>query len=361
MNREKVRTSGLSPDSGFRANATYGVATAALLLLLPFAILNIIQGDVVRGTGASALVLILALSVWKVYRGRCHQSLIFYGVMFPSLLVLITVFRHDPIFGSLWCFPPIVAYYCMLTERRAWIANVCVLITGISMALYLLPSEYALRVTSTLLSVSVFSAILVRVIDNQHSQLQQQLIHDPLTGLLNRQTLKDKLEHAIYGHHNKGMSSSILAVDVDHFKRINDSYGHDIGDQALLALSQLLKKSLRKGDYAFRTGGEEFVILLNGSAEKDAYVFAERLRREVEIALIVAEQTVTISVGAASYNGRENWTQWMKRADNFLYQAKHLGRNRVTIATTPKCVTIDGSAAAVANTGTGIDMPRQAR
>ncbi len=335
MNRDNVQASDLLPDSSFRANATYGVATAALVLLLPFAILNIFQGDVLSGGGATSLVLILAMSVWRVYRGRCHQSLIFYGVMFPSLLVLVMVFRYDPIFGSLWCFPPIVAFYCMLNERRAWIANVCILCTGIPMASYSLPPEYALRVISTLLSVSVFSAILVRVIDKQYSQIQQQLVHDPLTGLLNRQTLTSKLERAIFRYHDEAIPSSILAIDVDHFKRINDSYGHDTGDKALVNISRLLTESLRADDHVFRTGGEEFIVLLNGRTDKETYNFAERLRHEIEIAAIISEQAVTISVGASSYDGRVNRTQWMKRADNFLYQAKRSGRNRVTTAAKP--------------------------
>ncbi len=332
MKLEKVRELGYSSNLDFRAKATFGVASASLVLLFPIAILNFFQGNVLTGIGSTGIVMILGLSVWRVYSGQCHQLLILFGLTMPGMLFMITVFHYDGIIGSLWCFPSIVATYCMLSERRAWLANLIILSISLPMAVISLPPVHSLRVVATLLSISVFSAILVRVIDQLNSKLQDQLIHDPLTGLLNRLTLKEKLEDAITRHDNDGICSALLAIDVDHFKRINDCHGHEAGDTALLKLSEVLGRNLREDDHAFRTGGEEFLVLLDGSNEQDAYQIAERLRRDVEVANIIAVEAVTVSIGATIHDGNENWTQWMKRADNALYEAKRLGRNRIAMS-----------------------------
>ncbi len=336
MNLDKAREWGLSSDRDFRAKATFGVASAALMLLFPIALLNIFQGSVLIGLGSLGIVFMLTLSVWRVYQGQCHQSLILYGLTMPGMVFMISVFQFDGIVGSLWCFPSIVAVYCMLSERRAWVANLFILVVSLPMAVITLPPEHSLRVIATLMSVSVFSAILVRVIDQLNSKLQHQLVHDPLTGLLNRLTLKVKLEHAIERHHNDALDSALLAIDVDHFKSINDRHGHDAGDHALLALSAIFVKNLRAGDYAFRTGGEEFLILLSGSAEAEAYGIAERLRSDIEQASFITNETVTISIGATEHNSGEQWTQWIKRTDDFLFDSKHSGRNCVTADSYPK-------------------------
>lgn len=322
----------LISDSDFRAKATFGVALAALCLLFPIAILNFFQGRVLTGVGSLGIVFLLAVNVWLVLRGRCHQFLTLFILMPAGMSFMITVFAYDGIIGSLWCYPSIIACYCMLSERRAWLANMVILGVCLPMTATTLPMEYSLRIAATIVSISLFSAILVRVIDNLNRQLQFQLIRDPLTGLFNRMTLKAKLEEAIVHYQSDNVVASILAIDVDHFKLINDRYGHDAGDRALTMLASLLKNNLRNGDHAFRTGGEEFLVLLNGSGGKEANTIAERLRREIEVADIIPSECVTISIGAAMYAADETWTDWMKRADDYLYTAKKSGRNRVALS-----------------------------
>ncbi|MFK8079527.1 MAG: GGDEF domain-containing protein [Granulosicoccus sp.] len=334
-----LRNLSLNSDSDFRAKATLGVALAALGLLFPIAILNFVHGTVLTGTGSLGIVILLATNVLLVLNGRCHQNLTLFGLVPAGMIFMITVFEYDGVIGSLWCYPSIVACYCMLSERRAWFANLIILGVSLSMAAITLPLKYSLRITATLIALSLFSAILVRVIDQLNHKLQYQLVRDPLTDLFNRLTLKDKLSHAIKRQRH-GINASILAIDVDHFKAINDKFGHDVGDKVLVKLAGILKNNLRDGDHAFRTGGEEFLVLLNGSAEKEAHHIAERLRREIEVADILARESVTISIGAACYCHDENWTEWVKRADNYLYTAKRMGRNRVTLASISNVVAI---------------------
>ncbi|MFK7858549.1 MAG: GGDEF domain-containing protein [Granulosicoccus sp.] len=332
----------LGSDSDFRAKATLGVALAALGLLFPIAILNFFHGIIVTGLGSLGIVILLATNVWLVLRGRCHQTLTLFCLVPAGMIFMITVFQYDGIIGSLWCYPSIVACYCMLSERRAWFANLIILSVCLSMVAITLPLKYSLRITATLLALSLFSAILVRVIDTLNEKLQHQLVRDPLTDLLNRLTLKPILEQAI-AEQQDGTEATVLAIDIDHFKLINDRFGHDMGDKALVTLSNILRDNLRDGDHAFRTGGEEFLVLLNGSTEKESNIIAERLRREVEVADIIPGETITISIGAAHAVQNESWTAWVKRADDYLYSAKRLGRNRVALSAEVNVVSFNHS------------------
>ena len=127
---------------------------------------------------------------------------------------------------------------------------------------------------------------------------------------------------------------SIIAIDIDHFKKINDTYGHSVGDEVLITIANILKQNIRKSDIVSRFGGEEFVILLNNASLDDATSIAEKIRVTIENSSIDIEGTVikvTSSFGVASYNkDRENSIETViKRADDLLYIAKKHGRNQV--------------------------------
>ncbi|MDC0434470.1 GGDEF domain-containing protein [bacterium] len=343
MGSTPVSSQDMTSASDFRNKATFGVTLVALCLLFPIAIMNWMEGYVFVAIGTLGIVVLLATNAILVHQGRCHQALTLYCLVPAGMLFMITVFKYDGIIGSLWCFPSIVACYCMLSERRAWLANLCILAIGVPMVITTLAPEHAIRVVATLIAISLFSAILVGVIDKLNRQLQYQVTHDPLTGLFNRMTLRAEIVKTIAMSHRYATPATLLAVDVDHFKMINDEYGHDVGDQALIELARLIRTNLRTTDHAFRTGGEEFLILLNGSNEREAYVIAERLRRAIETATIIPDRAVTISIGAAQYNTgehevSESWTQWMRRADKHLYEAKRIGRNRVALGCGPRMI-----------------------
>ncbi len=118
-------------------------------------------------------------------------------------------------------------------------------------------------------------------------------------------------------------------ADVDHFKRINDEYGHITGDEVLVSVASILQENIRDLDYCFRWGGEEFIILLTGTEFEGAVIFAEKIRKAIESCTLFTAVPVTVSIGVASY--REGWNQdlWIRSADLAMYQAKKLGRNRV--------------------------------
>ncbi|MEJ0068861.1 MAG: GGDEF domain-containing protein [Pseudomonadota bacterium] len=163
-------------------------------------------------------------------------------------------------------------------------------------------------------------------------QLFLESVTDPLTGLLNRRqfmTLSTREAHRSRRH---GLLFSVLMLDIDHFKRINDTYGHPIGDEAIKALADICNKALRPHDLLARYGGEEFVLTLPQTNTDGAHVVAERIRGMVEAFALETEQgTVrfTVSIGVSSYKNGKPFEQIVSRADQALYKAKQSGRNCV--------------------------------
>jgi two-component system, cell cycle response regulator len=162
-------------------------------------------------------------------------------------------------------------------------------------------------------------------------------ITDPLTGLYNRRYLETHLNHLIEHYINRGKALSVVSVDVDFFKAINDTYGHDVGDKVLKELAVRLRANTRSVDLCCRVGGEEFIMVLPNTATDLSSRIAERLRRAIGsksfdcgLAQLVP---VTASVGVSNLQGADDTLEkLLKRADQALYTAKREGRNRVVIA-----------------------------
>lgn len=158
---------------------------------------------------------------------------------------------------------------------------------------------------------------------------------DALTGLANRRSLDEFLRSAQIVAMEKGESLSILMIDIDHFKKFNDSYGHQVGDQVLRLVAKVLQDSVREGDLAARYGGEELIAVLPGADLDVCGDVAERIRRRISEARLTRRATgeeissVTVSIGVAEFRMAESAEAMIERSDRALYLAKRLGRNRV--------------------------------
>jgi len=183
----------------------------------------------------------------------------------------------------------------------------------------------------TLLVLFLTHAVLARY----QRRIENMAATDKLTGLLNRQAFNLLIDKIFAESRRDSRPVSILLIDVDHFKSINDRFGHAGGDRILSQIASQLLKGLRTSDIAIRWGGEEFLVVLKGSALDSAQRVAEQLRLRIEQApFMVGTQAVpvTISIGISQYNGVEPCEQVISRADASLYAAKHGGRNRVLSA-----------------------------
>ena len=158
--------------------------------------------------------------------------------------------------------------------------------------------------------------------------------HDPLTGLRNRLQLAERVENEILRSRRRGYQLSLLMIDVDHFKSVNDRYGHVVGDRALCALAEVLKRTVRSIDTAFRFGGEEFVVMLPEESLEQALQVAERIRQLVTTQTIELEDQsslgLTVSIGVAVFpQDGEDYDSLIREADRRLFTAKQGGRDCV--------------------------------
>lgn len=221
--------------------------------------------------------------------------------------------------------------------------------TGIMYWSILINNQVA-YVPSSLIMASCIACVLIisSVIINEAKQtnqkaniLQSMATTDKLTGLMNRRYFDRRLTEEIARARRHTSNLSLAMFDVDHFKRINDTYGHTVGDLVLAEFGALVLDNTRESDISSRYGGEEFALILPETTQMEAYDLLERVRALVESYTFVKDQTpvaATISVGIAQYDPEMTVKDFIEQADSCLYQAKQSGRNKVVFGTftTPK-------------------------
>jgi two-component system cell cycle response regulator len=180
---------------------------------------------------------------------------------------------------------------------------------------------------------------LERSLRDAHAQVRLMSVTDPLLGIFNRRYLMEELPQEVGRARRHGRPLSLIMADLDHFKRVNDGHGHDVGDELLVSFTRLLRASIRAGDWIARAGGEEFVIVLPETDSAGATVLAENIRAACAAMRLPAATGVlgvTTSLGIASLQSTQDLPQaaaaLMRQADQALYRSKRAGRNRVSTA-----------------------------
>lgn len=163
----------------------------------------------------------------------------------------------------------------------------------------------------------------------ENEELKKQVATDSLTGLYNKRKLKSDLEEQInlYNRHNDEFS--LIMMDIDHFKTINDTYGHETGDDILAKVGEMFKAYTRAEDKVYRYGGEEFCVIMPKTGKEEAIKAGERLREVLSSYSENGLPKFTMSAGVSNYSAGETACDTIKRADNALYEAKNNGRNRL--------------------------------
>jgi diguanylate cyclase len=177
----------------------------------------------------------------------------------------------------------------------------------------------------------------VECLRDQLEQSRQEATTDALTGLLNRRAFDTEMVKATENAEMALEYLSLLMIDIDHFKRVNDSHGHLVGDKVIRFIATQLSKNVKGRDIVARIGGEEFAILLPSTQLENARILAESIRAKIEKSQLKRMDnskslgTITISIGATSYKRSESINAFFHRADQALYRSKHAGRNKVSI------------------------------
>lgn len=183
-----------------------------------------------------------------------------------------------------------------------------------------------------LMALGVIAAMHARTVDEAARRLTLLANTDTLTGLLNRRRMTDRIQRELINAEAGGGPWSVMLLDIDNFKSINDSFGHARGDQVIVAVGAALRASVRREDWVARWGGEEFLVAMRGASLLFACETAERIRRAISASVVQDESSgtpVTVTIGVAAWREGENLEEILHRADAALYAGKRAGRNRV--------------------------------
>ena len=273
------------PLEPYRNQIVAPLSLLAAVLLLPFTLDHLIDGRWLLGTLIGLAQVVLLIDGLAVLRGK--RAPVPYEALACALsgVVCLSVSLQG-INGTFWSYPTLFICYLILRRGAALAVSLALAVAVCSISLWKLGVPIALR-------------------------------RLPAAG-------------------PDARPRALLSIDVDHFKRINDPYGHGAGDEVLRRVAAEITSRKRSTDMLFRTGGEEFILLLSGANSEQAIALAEGLRERIEQSDMLPSERVTASVGVAVHQPGESLAEWARRADAALYQAKREGRNRVVAGDPPQ-------------------------
>ena len=317
-------------EKRWRSAYTY-ILVVLVVILLPIVGHNIFVRQMVPAVGAMTLMVLLMVNILMLTMNR-NAFLAPPVVLLLSIALVMLSLYYGQNYSMYLLFPLLVALPVLLRTR--WAVSLGAL-AGISVA-PLVVSQYD-ETTSVAIGISMLltwlvSAWLVLAVTEQSRRLRDMATTDPLTGAYNRRYMEQHARQSLEDWERYGRTVSILLIDIDHFKRINDRFGHAVGDDALKNLVDIISDRIRRGDTLCRFGGEEFVLLLSEVGGEQAMKVADELRGSIEQSRILPEGSMTISVGVCDVSHADDMEHWFKLADGALYLAKHNGRNRVELA-----------------------------
>lgn len=313
------------------------VGALASCTLVPYVIYRLVTRDYLV---ALVDVLMISISLFSVRRAWRTGDTERPGLMMAMAFCIgaVTVVYKLGSDALYWIYPLMVFLFFLVAPVKALWLLLSVL-TVISL-LYLSDQshifassfQFMVFVATTLLTC-IFAYIFAYRTHLQRKELRELATIDPLTGASNRHHLSDELACAMQHYRQTQQEAGLMLLDLDHFKSVNDLYGHQTGDQILMQLVPLLRQMVRQQDQIYRYGGEEFVILVQGIQLADLHQLAEKIRHGIWQQLTLPdEKTITTSIGIACTSQARDWPHWLQLADQALYQAKHQGRNKVMLA-----------------------------
>jgi diguanylate cyclase (GGDEF)-like protein len=301
------------------------------VILLPNVANNLYTQQLLPAVATSALLVLLLVNILLLSLQR--EAFLSPPMVVGACISLVMLSLYQGQDFSLYVlFPLMVAVPILFNTRWAVIVFVLTALVAAPVVVTLHDPTTAASIGLSMLLTWVFSAWLVYAMTEQSLRLKGMAITAALTGAFNRRYLELQAGRALQDWERHQRSVSLLLLDVDHFKKINDEFGHSVGDTALKNLVGLLKERIRGVDTLCRFGGEEFVLLLSETTVLQANVVANQLRRAVEQAQLLPWGSMTISVGVCDVRQVRDLENWLTLADAALYAAKDLGRNRVELA-----------------------------
>ena len=314
-----------------RRNAYRYISLLFAAVLLPLAIHDIYVREMLPATGVLLLLALVLLNIVFLSIGREALLSPFVMMFFSNALVVLSLHRGQD-FALFLLYPLMVALPVLLKPRPSIILSV---ITGLVLVPMLLSRHDYVATVAIVVGLGLswlISAWLVFAVTAQARRLREMAVTDPLTGAYNRRYLELQAGKCLETWRRYQREFSLLLLDIDHFKWVNDKFGHAVGDKAIQSLVKLIQQRMRRVDVLCRYGGEEFVLLLSETNGLQAMQVANAIREAVASAEILPEGSLTVSIGVCDVTLAQNPEHWLKMADVALYLAKLNGRNRVELA-----------------------------
>jgi len=292
---------------------------------IPYFIKGIMLSQYALSMSYLLIVVTSSVYVMPLIRGKAPPISVLMPILTMNFAMTLTIF----IYGSdvvVWVYPCIISFYFVLPTKQAGILSGLLVISSSAALAY--HHEWIMLVRFVFSTVIVCA--LIQTITKHVFNLKQELVTlsttDALTGAFNRRFLDDMLLASI----NKRHVTTLLLIDIDHFKQVNDVFGHEVGDHVLQALVECMQAHSRQNDTVFRMGGEEFVMLLPNTTLAQAEVYANFLRLELsKIIISDSDKNITVSIGVSELSMHQSTDAWLRQADQCLYRAKSEGRDRV--------------------------------
>lgn len=302
----------------------------ATLFVTPFVVFRLITGEWLHAlvnAGAALAFLANGIYVWRTRRTEHAAPLL--AILFTgTLLIVIHLFGANLL---MWTYPVTTAMYFVLRPRNAVRLNLLILAAIAPRASEFIHVADIVTFYATLLASNVLALTFAAGMRHSRSRLSVMAERDALTGARNRHSLEPMLMTALQKYREQETPASLLVIDLDHFKKINDQYGHDVGDRALREVTEILIRATRAGDDVFRYGGEELVVLANGARLEHAGRLAEKLRQRIRRTSLETVGPLSVSIGVSQAHADDTPETWFRRADALMYRAKEAGRNRVVV------------------------------
>lgn len=305
----------------------------AFLFITPFAAMRFFNDELFKA--AIDIILVLGMGSLSTYTllfaNKRHINFIVY--VFASFYILgsIAVVYFSDIYTVMWTYAAAISSYFILSSKQAILASLAILISCLIIGFSRFTAEEVFLVSTTFVLTCILSFILSVQITHDRRVIENHSFYDALTGAKNRTLLIRELQNAIEEQVRSKKNLSLITFDIDHFKTINDTKGHDIGDQVLKEIVYTANSLLKPEQNIYRLGGEEFFILTHCN-DNQSKLLAESIRDLVEKTPNSSDLTVTLSLGVAIYKQGESLQSWTERADKALYASKENGRNQVTVA-----------------------------
>ena len=310
------------------------IGGVALLVISPFALYRFWQGHWLLGLIDTVIACaILAPVVYACRTGHTKRAV--QSILIVGMLGSVAVAHLIGIAGYFWVYGYLVMAFALAPMRLALLCGWATVLGAYFFGIGLDTAATSVGFLATALLVTFLSSLNAFQVRKQREALEAAASTDPLTGAGNRRRMGVELEQIAAIAARGGSLPGLMVLDLDRFKRINDSFGHEAGDRVLTDFAEIVRLAVRKSDRLYRMGGEEFLLLLPTIEPSGLAVVANKLCRRVAERLRSPAGPVTVSIGATTHQRGELVSEWLVRADQAVYQAKAEGRDRVVLIEPP--------------------------